>query len=214
MRWRQRPRSSPRFTPSAASLPSGSRRCRGIGHANLNVGLIAGGINTNVVPDKVTFRIDRRMIPEENPQAVEQELRDLIAQATHALPGLTTDVTQILVVRPMAVVPGQERLVAALTEAAGRRAGRGHHGRRHADLLRRPALFRARNPDGAVRGRTAHDAGSEWPPRRREPGARRSENWPRRWSPWLWRGCWLFEVFEVFLRRRRQRLFGPPAMTR
>ena len=51
----------------------------GIGHANLNVGLIAGGINTNVVPDKVTFRIDRRMIPEESPRSVEQELRDLIA---------------------------------------------------------------------------------------------------------------------------------------
>jgi succinyl-diaminopimelate desuccinylase len=90
----------------------------GIGHANLNVGLIAGGINTNVVPDKVTFRIDRRMIPEENPQAVEAELRALIAQATVALPGITTAVTQILVVRPMAVVPGQERLVSALTEAA------------------------------------------------------------------------------------------------
>jgi succinyl-diaminopimelate desuccinylase len=90
----------------------------GIGHANLNVGLIAGGINTNVVPDKVTFRIDRRMIPEENPQAVERELRDLIAQATTVLPGITAEVTQILVVRPMAVVPGQERLVAALTEAA------------------------------------------------------------------------------------------------
>jgi succinyl-diaminopimelate desuccinylase len=90
----------------------------GIGHANLNVGLIAGGINTNVVPDKITFRIDRRMIPEENPQAAEQELRDLIAQATGALPGITTEVTQILVVRPMAVVPGQERLVEAIVAAA------------------------------------------------------------------------------------------------
>ena len=90
----------------------------GIGHANLNVGLIAGGINTNVVPDKVTFRIDRRMIPEENPQAVEQELRDLVAHATTALPGITTEVQQILVVRPMAVVPGQERLVSALADAA------------------------------------------------------------------------------------------------
>jgi succinyl-diaminopimelate desuccinylase len=90
----------------------------GIGHANLNVGLIAGGINTNVVPDKVTFRIDRRMIPEENPQAVETELRDLIAQATTALPGITTEVAPILVVRPMAVIAGQERLVSALTEAA------------------------------------------------------------------------------------------------
>jgi succinyl-diaminopimelate desuccinylase len=91
----------------------------GIGHANLNVGLITGGINTNVVPDKVTFRIDRRMIPEENPQAVEQELRDLIAGATRALPGIGAEVAQILVVRPMAVVPGQERLVSAITEAAG-----------------------------------------------------------------------------------------------
>ena len=71
-----------------------------------------------MVPDKVTFRIDRRMIPEEDPQAVEQELRDLITQATSALPGVTTEVAQILVVRPMAMVPGQERLVAALTEAA------------------------------------------------------------------------------------------------
>ncbi|MBW4022074.1 MAG: ArgE/DapE family deacylase [Proteobacteria bacterium] len=100
----------------------------GIGHANLNVGLIAGGINTNVVPDKVTFRIDRRMIPEENPQTVEQELQDLIAQAASVLPGITAEVAQILVVRPMEVVAGQETLVAALTEAAavvlGERIGR------------------------------------------------------------------------------------------
>jgi len=90
----------------------------GIGHANLNVGLISGGINTNVVPDKVSFRIDRRMIPEERPDAVEQELRDLIAAAAAGLSGITVDVTQILVVRPMESLPGQERLVAALTEAA------------------------------------------------------------------------------------------------
>ena len=101
-----------------SGLPARISSVPGIGHANLNVGLIMGGINTNVVPDKVTFRIDRRMIPEESPQAVEEELRDLIAQATIALPGISTEVTQILVVRPMATVPGQERLVAALTEAA------------------------------------------------------------------------------------------------
>jgi len=34
------------------------------------VGLIEGGINTNVVPDKVRLRLDRRVVPEENPQAV------------------------------------------------------------------------------------------------------------------------------------------------
>jgi acetylornithine deacetylase/succinyl-diaminopimelate desuccinylase-like protein len=89
----------------------------GIGHANLNVGLIAGGINTNVVPDKVTFRIDRRMIPEERPEAAEQELRDLITGAAAGLAGIGVDVAQILVVRPMAKLPGQEKLVAALSEA-------------------------------------------------------------------------------------------------
>jgi succinyl-diaminopimelate desuccinylase len=47
----------------------------GIVSPTLNVGLIKGGINTNVVPDQVVFRIDRRVIPEENPAEVEAELR-------------------------------------------------------------------------------------------------------------------------------------------
>jgi acetylornithine deacetylase/succinyl-diaminopimelate desuccinylase-like protein len=34
----------------------------GITHPTLNVGLIEGGINTNVVPDRVSFRIDRRTL--------------------------------------------------------------------------------------------------------------------------------------------------------
>ncbi|OYY87083.1 MAG: peptidase M20, partial [Polaromonas sp. 28-63-22] len=36
---------------------------QGISHPYLNVGRIEGGTNTNVVPGKVTFRLDRRMIP-------------------------------------------------------------------------------------------------------------------------------------------------------
>ena len=35
----------------------------GISHPYLNVGTIAGGTNTNVVPGRVVFRIDRRCIP-------------------------------------------------------------------------------------------------------------------------------------------------------
>ena len=56
----------------------------GIGSPQLTVGLAAGGINTNVVPDRVTFRLDRRMIPEESPEAVETELRALIEEAAGA----------------------------------------------------------------------------------------------------------------------------------
>ncbi|MGH8443761.1 MAG: M20/M25/M40 family metallo-hydrolase, partial [Solimonas sp.] len=43
----------------------------GIDHPTLNVGLISGGINTNVVPDLVSFRLDRRVIPEESFAEVE-----------------------------------------------------------------------------------------------------------------------------------------------
>ncbi len=39
----------------------------GIKHPYLNVGLIDGGTNTNVVPGKVVLKLDRRMIPEEVP---------------------------------------------------------------------------------------------------------------------------------------------------
>ena len=46
---------------------SGVSAIAGIGSPQLTVGLIKGGINTNVVPDRVTFRLDRRMIPEERP---------------------------------------------------------------------------------------------------------------------------------------------------
>ena len=46
----------------------------GIGSPTLVVGMIEGGINTNVVPDHVAFRIDRRIIPEESPAEAEATL--------------------------------------------------------------------------------------------------------------------------------------------
>jgi acetylornithine deacetylase/succinyl-diaminopimelate desuccinylase-like protein len=61
----------------------------GIGSPQLTVGLISGGINTNVVPDRVTFRLDRRIVPEENPAEVEAELRAIIARAATEVIALT-----------------------------------------------------------------------------------------------------------------------------
>ncbi len=56
----------------------------GINHPYLNVGRIEGGSNTNVIPGKVVFKLDRRMIPEEDPVAVEAALRATIAAAAPA----------------------------------------------------------------------------------------------------------------------------------
>jgi acetylornithine deacetylase len=39
-----------------------------VGHPTLSVGLIAGGISVNTVPDRVTIEIDRRVLPGEEPQ--------------------------------------------------------------------------------------------------------------------------------------------------
>lgn len=40
-----------------------------VGHPTLSVGLIAGGISVNTVPDRCTIEIDRRVLPGENPDA-------------------------------------------------------------------------------------------------------------------------------------------------
>ena len=90
----------------------------GIDHPTLVVGLIKGGINTNVVPDLVTLRIDRRIIPEESPEAVERELTGWLQTQGSALPGIHLTVRRILLARPFVPVPGQEQLVAALQRRA------------------------------------------------------------------------------------------------
>jgi acetylornithine deacetylase/succinyl-diaminopimelate desuccinylase family protein len=90
----------------------------GIEHPTLTVGLISGGINTNVVPDVVTMRLDRRMIPEENPEEVERALTAEIERACRAVPGITVKTRRILLARPFTPRPGQEILVAALQRNA------------------------------------------------------------------------------------------------
>ena len=94
----------------------------GIGSPKLTVGLIKGGINTNVVPDLVTFRLDRRMIPEEEPERVERDLRREI-EAAAALPGIKIEIRRILLARALTPQPGQEQLVDALKQSAKRILG-------------------------------------------------------------------------------------------
>ncbi len=90
----------------------------GIESPTLVVGLIEGGINTNVVPDNVKFRIDRRIIPEENAEEVERELTTQIMASAARLPGISCKVRRILLAKPFVPIPGQEKLVAALQRNA------------------------------------------------------------------------------------------------
>ncbi|ALG75204.1 peptidase M20 [Azospirillum thiophilum] len=90
----------------------------GITHPSLTVGLIQGGINTNVVPDRVTLRLDRRMIPEENPAEVEAELRALIERAAAGREGIRVTIRRILLARPFRSVGDAPRLAALFARHA------------------------------------------------------------------------------------------------
>ena len=102
---------------SRATFALAHSRVPGIISPTLNVGLIKGGINTNVVPDQVTFRLDRRIIPEETPAKVEAQLRQLIADAARSQRA-KVDVRRILLAAPLVPQPGAEKIAAAIARHA------------------------------------------------------------------------------------------------
>ncbi len=91
-----------------------SSKVEGITHPYLNVGTIEGGTNTNVVPGRVSFKLDRRMIPEENPTDVEAALRKIISETAAQTPGVSVDIKRILLARAMQPLPGNQPLVDAI----------------------------------------------------------------------------------------------------
>ena len=98
----------------------------GINHPYLNVGRIEGGTNTNVVPGTVSFKLDRRMIPEENPQVVEANIRDVIAQAVAEFnqgrapdAQVSIDIKRMLMAHAMKPLAGNAPLVNAIQQHGG-----------------------------------------------------------------------------------------------
>ncbi|HYF60281.1 MAG TPA: M20/M25/M40 family metallo-hydrolase [Burkholderiaceae bacterium] len=93
-------------------------RVPGITHPYLNVGRIEGGTNTNVVPGRVVLRLDRRMIPEEDPARVEADVRATIERAAGAVPGVSVEIRRLLLARPLEPMPAARPLVEALRRHA------------------------------------------------------------------------------------------------
>ena len=96
----------------------------GITHPYLNIGTIEGGTNTNVLPGKVVFKLDRRMIPEENSVQVEQAIRDTIKSAAASFAparggkSLKITMKRLLLANAMEPLPGNKPLVDNLTKHA------------------------------------------------------------------------------------------------
>ncbi len=97
----------------------------GITHPYLNVGMIQGGTNTNVIPGKVVLKIDRRMIPEENPAEVEASIRQTIADASASFnpprggKQLKVDIRRMLLANAMKPLAGNQPLVDAIQKHGG-----------------------------------------------------------------------------------------------
>ena len=89
-------------------------KVQGITHPYLNIGRIEGGTNTNVVPGKVVFKLDRRMIPEENPVEVEATIRKVIADAAAESTGIAVGIKRLLLANSMRPLPGNKPLVEAI----------------------------------------------------------------------------------------------------
>ncbi|WP_042426168.1 M20 family metallopeptidase [Comamonas granuli] len=95
----------------------------GIKHPYLNIGRIEGGTNTNVIPGKVVLKLDRRMIPEENPAEVEARIRAVIADAVQAFnqqrgyageDAVRVDIKRLLLANAMTPLAGNAPLVEAI----------------------------------------------------------------------------------------------------
>lgn len=86
----------------------------GIGSPTMIVGRIDGGTNTNVVPGKVVLRMDRRMIPEEDPVAVEARVRALVEEAVRGLRGIRLEIRRLLLSQALRPLPGVAPLVERL----------------------------------------------------------------------------------------------------
>jgi succinyl-diaminopimelate desuccinylase len=75
------------------------------------------------VPDRVTFRLDRRMVPEENPAEVEAELNAVIARAAALHPDARIAVRRILLAEPLTPAAAGEKLTEILCRHASRVMG-------------------------------------------------------------------------------------------
>ncbi|MHA7601652.1 M20/M25/M40 family metallo-hydrolase [Alicycliphilus sp. T452] len=100
-------------------------RVPGIKHPYLNIGRIEGGTNTNVIPGKVVLKLDRRMIPEENPAEVEAGIRTVIAQAVERFnaergyqggDAVRVDIRRLLLANAMTPLAGNKPLVDAIQQ--------------------------------------------------------------------------------------------------
>jgi len=83
----------------AAELATRESEVPGIGHPTCTPGTVEGGTKTNVVPSSCSLTVDRRVVPEEDPDEAEAEFREVV-ESVELPEGATVDVDVLLRASP------------------------------------------------------------------------------------------------------------------
>ncbi len=94
-----------------------------LGRPTVNVGLIHGGVRTNMVPPLCTVEFDRRIVPGEKPAAVKRELETVLADLRRAHPKFRATIEYEKFAAP-SEIPEDAEVVRLATDALGRLEGR------------------------------------------------------------------------------------------
>jgi succinyl-diaminopimelate desuccinylase len=63
-----------------------------LNQSTATISMIEGGVKTNVIPDRCTIHIDRRILPGETPEGALEEIRAIAERAIADVPGLRVEV--------------------------------------------------------------------------------------------------------------------------
>lgn len=73
----------------------------GIGSATMTIDSINGGVPGSGIPEKVSFSLDRKMLPDEDPQQVESQLTNLIGGTVARVQGARCRIRRTRLIPPM-----------------------------------------------------------------------------------------------------------------
>ena len=112
-----KPKVESKVTKYETDVPEGKRATIVLGS------IVKGGVKINVVPDKVIFQFDRRVLPEEDFENVIKEVEEVIEEAKKEDPELKAEFKVLFEAKPAAISP-QSKLALAMKEAVREVIGR------------------------------------------------------------------------------------------
>jgi len=105
-----KPKVESKVTKYETDVPEGKKATIVLGS------IVKGGVKINVVPDKVVFQFDRRVLPEENFENVVREVEEIIEEAKKEDPELKAEFKVLFKAKPAAISP-ESKLALTMKEA-------------------------------------------------------------------------------------------------